>query len=136
MNSDNDMNDLIKKAQEMIKNNQVPDEVKQFVSNMSTNGVDGQNVNSLANQSSNVTPNINSTSKPNNAPSIDMKQIMNMASKFNSQNSDDDMSRLLFALKPYLRNQKKEKIDEYLNLIKMGKMAQFFDLMGNNKKQN
>ena len=58
---------------------------------------------------------------------------MNLVSKINNQTSDDDMSRLLFALKPYLRNEKKEKIDEYIKLIKMGKIAQFINIFGGDK---
>ena len=44
------------------------------------------------------------------------------------------MSRLLLALKPYLRDKKQGKIDNYINLIKMGKMAKLFDLMGGDSK--
>ena len=48
-------------------------------------------------------------------------------------NSDDDLTRLLFALKPYLRNERKEKVDEYVKLIKLGKMAELFEKLNNNK---
>lgn len=51
-----------------------------------------------------------------------------MLSKLNSA-SDDDMTKLLFALKPYLRNEKKEKVDEYVKLVRMGKMTELFDLL-------
>lgn len=116
----NDMNNLIKKAQEMIQNNQIPEELKQVINNMPSNRevtYDNSNVN-----------------KSNDSSNIDVNRLMNIVSKINSQNSDDDMSRLLFALKPYLRNEKKEKIDEYIKLIKMGKIAQFLDVFGGDAK--
>ena len=47
--------------------------------------------------------------------------------------SNDPRSNLLNSLKPYLRNEKKEKVDEYIKLIKMGKMTQAFDLFGGDK---
>lgn len=57
-----------------------------------------------------------------------MMKVQQMMSALNSK-SDDDLSNLLFALKPYLRNEKKEKIDEYIKLIRMGKMAELFGKM-------
>ena len=60
-------------------------------------------------------------------------KLQNVMSKMKSLNSNDDMSKLLNSLKPYLRNEKKEKVDEYIKLIKMGKMTQAFDLFGGDK---
>lgn len=122
----NDMNNLIKKAQEMIQNNQIPDELKDIIKNMPSNNTLSTN---KSNSSSDKT-NLNNLNDPSN---IDINKLMNLVAKINSQTSDDDMSRLLFALKPYLRNEKKEKIDEYIKLIKMGKIAQFIDILGGDK---
>lgn len=119
MNNNNNINDLIQKAQEMIKNDEVPNEIKQMVNNMSKNTDNNRETNSF-NQTSN----------------IDMKQVMDIFNSLNSQSSDDDMSRLLFALKPYLRNEKKGKIDEYIKLIKMGKMAKLLDNLNNSPNKN
>lgn len=127
MDNNTDMNDLIKKAQEMIKNNQIPDEIKDIVSNMSSNS----NNNECKSQTT-TAKNIGTSN--NQFSNVDMNKLMGIMSKLNSQPSDDDMSRLLFALKPYLRNEKKEKIDEYVRLIRMGKMAQLFDVLGGDKK--
>ena len=55
-------------------------------------------------------------------PNLDMETIMkiqNIMSKMKSANGNDDMSKLLMSLKPYLRDGKKEKVDEYIKLIKM-----------------
>lgn len=123
MNNNPNMNDLIKKAQEMIKNNQVPDDVKQFVNNMSSSS----SPSTLKEQDSFDTESANTGS-------IDMNALMNMAQKLKNSASDDDMSRLLYALKPYLRNERKDRIDEYVKLVKMGKMAGLMDLFGGGKK--
>ena len=64
---------------------------------------------------------------------IDMNSMMNLLSKMNF-NSDDDLTRLLFALKPYLRNERKEKVDEYVKLIKLGKIAEVFEKLNNSQK--
>ena len=162
--NDNDMANMIKKAQEMINNNQIPDELKSLVSNMQNNtnnsntnfqrnrnvGNSKQNYNRY-NQVNNSKQNNNSRNNYGNSnshnndssnnnsgfPDIDIETMMklqNIMSKMKSLNNDDDMSKLLMSLKPYLRNEKKEKVDEYIKLIKMGKMTQAFDLFGGDKK--
>lgn len=202
--NDNDMANMIKKAQEMINNNQIPDELKNLVKNMQSNGRNSMNnqnnhngtnnysnrfnhnnSNSYSNQSNlnnsnnynnskgqtNFVDNMrlnsshskesqnynkysstysqrnsnnydtdNSNQNNNNInsdfPNIDIETMMKLQgvmSKMKSFNNDDDMSKLLMSLKPYLRNEKKEKVDEYIKLIKMGKMTQAFDLFGGDK---
>lgn len=131
-NDDNNMNDLLKKAQEMINNNQVPDSIKEMMKN-----INSSNSANSATQENNSANNIsnNSSDIPNFDPQT-INQIKNIMGNFNStnNNNNDDMSRLLLALKPYLRDKKQGKIDNYINLIKMGKMAKLFDLMGGDSK--
>ena len=59
---------------------------------------------------------------------VDVNQIM----KFNNQ-KNDPRSNLLNSLKPYLRDGKKEKLDSYINLMNMSKIA---DMMKNNPNIN
>ena len=125
--NDNEMYEMFKKAQSMIDNNQIPDEIKSMINNMNVNNSNTSQTSSNINNS-----NVNNNTNNNNS-NIDMEtfiKLKNIMSKMN--NNDDDMSKLLFALKPYLRNEKKEKVDEYINLIKMGKMTQLFDILNNN----
>ena len=150
--NNNDLNDMLKKAQEMINNNQVPDEIKDLASKLKSDGVDsskvnadssnssfnsGSVVNGMPSDSSSSNSNYNESSTGNNNvnkfdfSNIDIGTLMKvqgMLSKLNSA-SDDDMTKLLFALKPYLRNEKKEKVDEYVKLVRMGKMTELFDLL-------
>lgn len=129
-NDDNNMNDLLKKAQEMINNNQVPDSIKEMMKNINSSTQENNSTNNISNNASN-----NSSNIPNFDPQT-INQIKNIMGNFNStnNNNNDDMSRLLLALKPYLRDKKQGKIDNYINLIKMGKMAKLFDLMGGDSK--
>ncbi len=160
--NDNDMNEMFKKAQYMIQNNQIPDDIKKIINNFQnssniktsnnsnqnfnnkndSNFSSNQNLNSKnnlnfnSNQSFNNQNNTSSNSQNNNSmPNIDIDTLMkmqNIMSKMkNSEN--DDMSKLLLSLKPYLRDGKKDKIDEYIQLIKMGKMTQLFETFGGDK---
>lgn len=191
--NDNDMNEMIKKAQSMIQNNQIPDDIKTLINNFqnsnsnnfsssgntnnnvknntfnSTNNKNHSNFNPTNNRS-NYNSNFNSTNNRNNynsnynkpinsnssntsnnfndstnsnsnnsetkMPDIDietMMKIQKIMSQMKSSN-DDDMSKLLMSLKPYLRDTKKEKLDEYMKLIKMGKMTQLFNSFGGDQK--
>ena len=44
----------------------------------------------------------------------------------NMNNKDDPRANLIYSLKPYLRDSKKEKIDQYANLLNITKMADLF----------
>ena len=188
---ENDLASMIKKAQEMINNNQIPDELKGLINNMNSNNKSnnlkinsnsfsktssihaepnkntnfnsqgnsnynsinynkyantysrnnyGNNTSATYNQNAQSNMNVNHNEKNNNEnqdfPNLDietMLKLQNIMTKLKSSNSDDDMSKLLLSLKPYLRNEKKEKVDEYIKLIKMGKMTQLFNSLGGDK---
>src|SRR5574344_1386455 len=147
--NDNDMNEMIEKAQEMIKNNQVPDDLKNMAAMLQNSGMDfgnstNQSTNAQVNssntyseQNNNINNNYNNANQTsNNIPNIDMATLMKMQSMISKLKSadNDDMSKLLISLKPYMREEKKTKIDEYINLIKMGKMAQVLEALGGNNK--
>ena len=97
--------------------------------------------NNNSNTSNNNRSNSQNSSQNSNEGSLDfpnidietMMKLQGVMSKMKSFNNDDDMSKLLMSLKPYLRNEKKEKVDEYIKLIKMGKITQAFDLFGGDK---
>lgn len=100
-------------------------------SNSNANNSRYSNSSSSSSSSSSGSGNINNI----NNGSLDINTMMNiqkMMSMLNSK-SDDDLTNLLFALKPYLRNQKKEKIDEYVKLFRMGKMAELWNKMNSQK---
>lgn len=102
--NNNDFDELVKKAQTMINNNQVPPEIAEMMRNMSSNNNDKNS-------------------------GIDLNAII---SNTNFNQESDDISNLLKALKPYMSNAKKEKIDEYIKLVQMGKAAKLFNELNNN----
>ncbi len=78
------------------------------------------------------TDNSNNSNTQNPNSQIDMNQLMNLANSFKNQ-KNDPRSNLLNSLKPYLRDGKKEKLDNYINLINMSKVA---EIMKNNPNMN
>lgn len=56
---------------------------------------------------------------------IDMNTIMKMKSVMEKMNNTNDpRSNLLNSLKPYLRKEKRGKIDQYANLMNVAKIAE------------
>ena len=109
-----------------------PDMLQNFskiLSNSQTNdnkqNVQSQNKNTYKNNGQNSSSNFDFSN-------IDMNTILKMKSIMEKMNnSDDARSNLLQSLKPYMRNEKKEKIDQYANLLKMANVA---EIMRNDKK--
>ncbi|MBQ9658565.1 MAG: hypothetical protein IJV31_07350, partial [Clostridia bacterium] len=90
----------------------------------------GRNGNSNNNYSNSSGNNSNSNQNFN----IDMNTIMKMKNIMESMNQKNDpRANLLYSLKPYLRDTKKDKLDQYVNLLNMTKIA---EVMKNEKKEN
>ena len=98
-----------------------------------------QNSNNTNANNTNNTPNgHNSGNNGNNMDfdfsKIDMNTILKMKSIMEKlNNSNDPRSNLLYSLKPYLRENKKEKLDQYANMLNIAKIA---DLLKNDNKEN
>ena len=60
-----------------------------------------------------------------------MKTIMD-----NMNNKNDPRANLLHSLKPYLRDSKKEKVDQYVNLLNISKIADVMNPKGNKENKN
>lgn len=66
---------------------------------------------------------------------IDVNTIMKINSVMEKMNhSSDPRSNLLHSLKPYLRDEKKSKLDQYANLLNMANLMELFNQ--NNSKEN
>lgn len=114
-----------------------PEMLSQF-SNMMSKNSNEQNSNSEKNSSQNNNFNNNSSSNNNSNgfdfSNIDMNTILKMKSVMEKMNNTNDpRSNLLHSLKPYLRESRKEKLDQYVNLLNISKIA---DVLKTDKKEN
>ena len=124
----NKLNDMMKNGNVSDLLSQIPPDVIQNFSSMKNN----QN-NSSDNNSNNKTASNNSNQNSFDFSNIDMNTIMKMKNIMEKMNnSNDPRSNLLASLKPYLRNSKKEKLDQYANLINFAKIA---ELLKNDNKE-
>ena len=143
----NNINDL-------FANLNVPDDVKQMINNGSSNDLNNllsqvspEMINNLSNilnsntqtssqNSSNQNIN-NSTPNNNNNFNLDMNTIMKMKSIMeNMNNKNDPRANLLYSLKPYLRDSKKNKVDQYVNMLNISKIADIMNKPNNNNQKD
>ena len=112
-----DMDSLFKKFN-IDKNNISPDMVNNLMNMLNNSGT----VNS-SNYSQAQNNNLNSNSN------IDMDTILKMKSIIDKMNlKDDPRSNLLESLKPYLKESRRGKVDQYLQLMNMSKVMESFNM--------
>ena len=154
----NNMEDLLTNMKKMVDSGNIPDDIKQMMKGLQNNSnsqnsqTSSSSTNSNADLNSllnNISPeminNLGSMLNSNNKTSqnsnqngnfnLDMNTIMKMKTIMeNMNNKDDPRANLLYSLKPYLRNGKKDKLDQYVNLLNVSKIAEFMNQ--NNKNDN
>ena len=87
-----------------------------------------------SNSNGNSSSNSSSGDNNNSGFNIDMNTMLKMKNILSSMNQKNDpRANLLNSLKPYLRDSKKGKVDQYVNLMNMTKIA---DMMKNDNKEN
>ena len=149
--SDN-LNDAFSALKKMVDSGNIPSEVQGLMNNLNNGNNDSKqtlnnmlsqvspemlnNLSSMlqSNTSQNSSYNNSSNSDSSNNFNIDPATLMKMTSLINNINKKDNPgNNLLHSLKPYLRNSRKEKIDQYANLLNITRIA---DAMKNDKKEN
>ena len=128
-----------------IMSNISPEMIENFskMINNADNTVNSTNNSSSSNSTHPNNPNSNTNSSSNSNSinnfdfsNIDINTIMkikNIMQKMNSTN--DPRSNLLASLKPYLRDNKKEKLDQYANLMNFAKVAELLKSDNNNNNK-
>lgn len=121
-----DLSDIVNNVKNMMDSGNIPDNIKEILGNLNNNTSNSESI--MSNKSS------ANTSSNNNDLNIDIGTIMKMKTIIDSMNQKDDpRANLLYSLKPYLRESRQNKLDQYVNLLKMTKIA---DIMKNENKEN
>ena len=122
-----DLSDIINNVKNMVDNGNIPTNIQEMLNNLNIN----------ANKKEELNTNITSDSFSNHSSNninIDMETILKVKSMLDSiNNSNDPRANLLNSLKPYLRDGRKDKLDQYINFLNVAKLA---DFMKNNKENN
>ena len=143
---DNNMNDLINNIKNMVNSGNIPPEIQQMMNSMkySDNNSSNIDINKILSQVSpemlnNLSSSLNSNSSNNNSNqnnfNLDMNTILKMKSIMESMNNKNDpRANLLYSLKPYLRESKKDKVDQHVNMLNISKIADFMNKPNADKK--
>lgn len=134
----------VDKLNSMINNGNLNDMLSQIspeslksLSNMLNNNTNNSSNNGNNSNNSNSNSNANSSNTSNNNfdfSNIDINTMMKMKSILDKMNnSSDPRSNLLNSLKPYLRDSKKNKLDQYSQFINMSNVIELFN---QNNKEN
>lgn len=146
MNNMNIDENTVKAIKNMVDNGNISDAISSISPEMIQNfskmlsNQDNTNQNQSANHynsNNNQTETNNQNQQDNNFDfsGIDMNTVMKMSSALSKMKNskDDPRANLLNSLKPYLRDSKKGKLDNYMNLLNVTKIA---ELMKDNNKEN
>lgn len=110
--------------------------LKEIFNNFTSNS-ENQNNNKQENDisSENTSSKDNSSNENSSFPDIDIGTILKMKTIFDKMNSskDDPRSNLLLSLKPYLKESRKDKLDQYVKLLNMEKVIKVINPLGGGK---
>ena len=140
-NSINKLKDMMNKGELNDVISKIPPEMIQNFSSMmnSSNSSDKRpnSPNNLNNSNVSNASNMSSQNGSFDLGNIDMNTILKMKSVMDGLNSSNDpSSNLLQSLKPYLREERKEKVDKYANILNVAKIANLLNNNNNNRENN
>lgn len=144
------------KLKSMMNNGNIPEDLKSMISNMNSsnkdsnssnnNGISPETISNLmsmfnskanakgaeaSSETAGASFSTNNTAEQNSGSSnntgIDFETIMKFKTIMDKMNSrDDPRSKLLISLKPYLKDSRKSKIDQYVQFLNMSKVIDIF----------
>lgn len=114
-----------------IDKNSISPEMVNNLMNMLGNSNEQTDNGSSENNYSNTSQNNNNS----NFGNIDFETIMKMKSIIDKMNiKDDPRSNLLESLKPYLKESRRNKVDQYIQLMNISRVMDVFPFMGGDNK--
>ena len=125
--SDN-MSSLMNQISNMLNSNEIPDDIKNMMSNLSKSQKDSSTSN---------TASPNEISNSSQAPDLDIETIMKIKKIMDSmkETKNDPRANLLRSLKPYLKDSRKEKVEQYIQFLGIEKAFDTFGSLGRDKKK-
>lgn len=136
--SNEDMSDIMQKLSSMINSSNTDENSKYTNDDVSSNSnqfnMDNlkEFINNFQNSSQEDNTNINDYSNNSNNFNFDintMMKIKNIMDKMNSSRNDP-RSNLLQSLKPYLNDNRKERLDQYMQFLNISKVLEAFNSEG------
>ncbi len=120
-----DMSDIISEFSKIIEKNGIPDNLKDIIGNINNTN------DNICNNSTKNSDDVSSF----NLNNIDIQTFLKLKNALDKLNSKDNPNtKLLLALKPYLKDSKKEKLDQYIKLMNISSLLEVFNNNEGDKK--
>lgn len=115
-----------------LNSGNIPDDLKNIINNFKNNANTNEASNSSNFGNTNQTDqgqNQTNTNQTNSSFNIDMDMLLKMKNIMDKMNStkDDPRTNLLLSLKPYLKESRKDKVEQYVKLFSMSKVMDAFN---------
>jgi len=138
-----DISNLINQFNNMMKNDQIPKEIQNIVKTLKNNESDSNQCSydvKSENQKANhkdISSSSSDSSDSIDLPEFDINTMIKIKKVMESMNSnkDDPRANLLRSLKPYLKESRKSKVDQYVQIFNMGKALEIFNSLGGDAKK-
>ncbi len=129
-----DMSDLMAKLNSMLGSDSA-NGLKDMINNFSNNN---SSDNSSSGNNCSTTSGSNNTEDESSGFNIDFDTVMKMKSVMDAMNSkkNDPRAKLLMSLKPYLKDSRKQKLDQYVQLLNMSSVFELFKENGGDFNSN
>lgn len=133
-----DMSKLVEQLNTMLNNNEIPEGIKNMVKGLQSDTKSENNTPSFSNSKDIPNSADENTSSDSPMPEFDINMMLKMKQIMDSLNTkqNDPRANLLRSLKPYLKESRKEKVDQYIQIFGMGKMFEIFNSLGGEKKND
>ena len=110
-----------------------PEMVNNLMGMLGTNSSNNEQTGN--NYSENTSNNNAQNTNNSNSSNFDFETIMKMKSIIDKMNiKDDPRSNLLESLKPYLKESRRGKVDQYIQLMNISRVIEVFPFMGGDNK--
>ena len=125
-----DMSELMGKLNDML-NSDSSNDLKNLLNNL-TSSNNNSNSNSNSSETSKSNKNNDNNERNSSDVNIDFDTIMKIKSIMDALNTkkDDPRAKLLLSLKPYLKDSRKNKLDQYVQLLNMSSVFELFKNSG------
>lgn len=100
--------------------------------NINKDSISPEMVNNIMEMFNNTSNTTSSQYSENSTPDFDLETILKMKSIIDRMNSknDDPRSKLLNSLRPFLKDSRKSKLDQYMQLMNMSKIIDVLPFIG------
>ena len=127
---------MLKNMSSMMNGNQIPENIQNILQGMNNQTINNKSQNTQNGSKNQQSSNKNGNETSNPFGNIDMETILKLQNIINSMNSgqNDSRTNLLLSLKPYLKENRRNKVDQYIQLMKMEKIIEIMNPLGGEPK--